>query len=200
MPPLNNARHERFAQLLLQGENATDAHEQAGYVRDDGNATRLRANAKVQARLAELQGEIAQTSKVTVEGLIGELEAARKKATDLEQLSAAVRAIESKAKISGLLVEKRQVEISNSVNFDNLTTPEQITNAMLDEMLRYSVNDYHDLRPEDRDYLAGLFARCMVEMDAHIEAVKQRPFRTGYRMPKALPSPHRPHLNGNTRS
>ena len=86
MPPLNNARHERFAQLLLQGENATDAHEQAGYVRDDGNATRLRANAKVQARLAELQGEIAQTSKVTVEGLIGELEAARKKATDLEQL------------------------------------------------------------------------------------------------------------------
>ena len=77
MPPLNNARHERFAQLLLQGENATDAHEQAGYVR---------------------QGEIAQTSKVTVEGLIGELEAARKKATDLEQLSAAVRAIEFKGK------------------------------------------------------------------------------------------------------
>jgi len=104
MPPLNNARHERFVQLLLQGENATDAHEQAGYKRDDGNAARLHANPKIQARLAELQAEMVQETKITVEGLLAELEAARQKATDLDQLSAAVRAIESKAKISGLLV------------------------------------------------------------------------------------------------
>jgi phage terminase small subunit len=200
VPPLNNARHERFAQLLLQGENATDAHEQAGYVRDDGNAARLKSNPTIQERVAELQREVVKETKITVEGLIGELEDARQKATDLEQLSAAVRAIESKAKISGLLVEKRQVEISGSLDFPNCTTPEQIIGAMLDEMLRYSLNDYHDFRPEDRDHLAGLFARCMDEMDAYIEAIKERPFRTGYHAPKALPSPHRPHLNGNTRS
>lgn len=98
MPPLNNARHERFVQLLLHGENATDAHEQAGYVRDDGNATRLRANPKVQERLTELQAEVVKDTKITVESLLGELEAARQRATDLEQLSAAVRAIESKGK------------------------------------------------------------------------------------------------------
>jgi hypothetical protein len=38
MSPLNNNRHERFVQLLLQGESAIDAHEHAGYWRDDGNA------------------------------------------------------------------------------------------------------------------------------------------------------------------
>ena len=70
MPSLNNARHERFAQLMLQGENATDAlHEQAGYVRDDGNAARLKSNPTIQERVAELQREVVKETKITVEGL-----------------------------------------------------------------------------------------------------------------------------------
>jgi phage terminase small subunit len=72
MPPLNNNRHERFVQLLFQGESATDAHAGAGYRRDDGNAARLRQNPNVQARLAELQAEVAKQTTVTVEGLINE--------------------------------------------------------------------------------------------------------------------------------
>ena len=98
MPPPKNT--------LLEGKSAVDAHEHAGYVRDDGNASRLQANPKIQARLAELQTEIAKSTWVTVESLLAELESARQKATDLDQLSAAVRAIESKAKISGLLTQK----------------------------------------------------------------------------------------------
>jgi phage terminase small subunit len=90
MPPLNNNRHERFCQFLLQGESATDAHEHAGFVRDDGNATRLRQNPKVQARLAELQAEVAKKTTVTVEGLINELEEARQRADSLHKLSAVV--------------------------------------------------------------------------------------------------------------
>jgi phage terminase small subunit len=70
MGPLKNSRHEKFVQLLLEGKGATDAHEQAGYARDDGNAARLKANPKVQARLAELQTEIASKTKITVEGLM----------------------------------------------------------------------------------------------------------------------------------
>jgi phage terminase small subunit len=53
--PLKNPRHERFVQFLLEGESATDAHEHAGYTRDDGNAARLRANPRVVERLTELQ-------------------------------------------------------------------------------------------------------------------------------------------------
>lgn len=197
--PLKNPRHEAFVRGLLEGKSALDAYEGAGYVADDANSSWLRNNAAVQARLAELQSEIASQTKVTTESLIGELEDARKRATDLEQLSAAVRSIEAKAKLAGLVTEKRQIEISGSVNFDNLTTPEQITNAMLDETLRYSVNSYHDLRPEDREHLAALFIDYCERSNAYVEEIKARPYRTAgtYQPPrtKALPSPY----NGKSR-
>lgn len=109
MPPLNNARHERFVAGLLEGKSASQAYEGAGFRPDRGNAARLRASPQVQARLAELQGEVAKETKLTVEGLVAELEQARAKATDLKQLSASVRAIEAKAKISGLLVQRMEV-------------------------------------------------------------------------------------------
>jgi hypothetical protein len=54
MPVLTNPRHEKFAQLLAQlhGESkttVTDAHEQAGYKRNDGNASTLAQHPDVQA-------------------------------------------------------------------------------------------------------------------------------------------------------
>ena len=85
MAPLRNTRHEAFVQYLLQGETAIDAHEKAGYARDDGNATRLTKNPKVMERLAELQAEIAGENKVTVASLLNELEEARKRADSLDQ-------------------------------------------------------------------------------------------------------------------
>ena len=101
MSPLRNPRHEKFVQSLLEGKSAPRAYVEAGYAKDDGNATRLRVNPKVQDRLAELQAEVAKQTKVTVESLLDELENARQRADFLDQLSAAVRAIESKARISG---------------------------------------------------------------------------------------------------
>jgi hypothetical protein len=53
----------------------------------------------------------AQSAEVSVASLLAELEDARAKATTLGQLSAAVRATAEKAKISGLLVEKQQIEV-----------------------------------------------------------------------------------------
>jgi hypothetical protein len=47
--PLRNVKHEQFVQLLLQGKDATDAHEQVGFQRDRGNAARLQRNPKVQS-------------------------------------------------------------------------------------------------------------------------------------------------------
>ncbi len=54
----------------------------------------------MKARLAELQEAVAKEHEVTVSSLLAELEAAREKASNLDQLSAAVRAIEAKAKVS----------------------------------------------------------------------------------------------------
>src|SRR5512143_3631600 len=123
MAPLRNTRHEAFVQYLLQGESATDAHEAAGYTRDDGNATRLAKNPKVMQRLAELQAQIAGENKVTVASLLNELEEARKRADSLDQLSAVVKAISEKAKISGLMAPQK-LEVGAPGDFSQCETVE----------------------------------------------------------------------------
>jgi Terminase small subunit len=195
MSPLKNARHERFVQALLEGRDAMAAYQKAGYAADDGNAARLKSNPKVQARLAELQAEIASETKVTTAGLIAELEDARKKATDLEQLSAAVRAIESKAKISGLLVERKQVEVGGPGSFDHLTDPREIALACVDGCLEYRIEPYHDFRDDDRGRLAEIYLQCMDAFSTAIEEliaeVRGRPLKASFKPPaKALPSPY----------
>ena len=118
MGPLSNPRHERFAQALFEGKPANAAYAEAGYSPHDGNCIRLRGNERVQARLRELQAEIAKENVVSVGSLLAELESARQKATSLDQLSAVVRSIEAKAKISGLLTQK--IEVTNGGNvFDD---------------------------------------------------------------------------------
>jgi hypothetical protein len=199
--PLKNPRHERFVQGLVEGKSALDAYEDAGYVADDGNSARLRANAKVQERLAELQAEIAAETTVTVQGLINELESARRAATDLKQLSAAIKAIEGKAKLSGLLVEKKQVEVTDSVNWEKLTTLEEIGLAAADNYTEYRIAPYHDYREEDRQRLAKMCIESMLSLyDAaaeYIEEICARPLKTSYKPPKALPSPY---TNSKSRS
>lgn len=66
MPALKNAKHERFAQELAKGETADAAYENAGYSPNRGNATRLKANESVAARVAEIQGKAAARAEITV--------------------------------------------------------------------------------------------------------------------------------------
>jgi hypothetical protein len=186
--PLKNARHERFVALLLQGESAVDAHEHAGYERDDGNAARLRANPKVVERLAELQAEVAKDTKVTVESLLAELEQARAKAVSLDQMSAAVKSISEKARISGLMVQK--IEVGGPGDFSDCNN----TEAVVDELLKYSVNPYHDLRDEDRQALMAMFDRHAAETHEYIKAIKARPI-----IGVPLDNPRLTHGNGKTR-
>src|SRR6516165_4563883 len=114
MPILENGRWELFAQALAKGETATKAYVLAGFKPSRTNAARLRSNERISARVLELQMAGAKSAEISVASLIEELEAARVKATSLNQLSAAVRATAEKAKISGLLVEKQQIEVVNT--------------------------------------------------------------------------------------
>lgn len=109
MPILPNARHEAFAQAIAKGKTADDAYSQAGYRANRGNATRLKANESVVARVAELQQKVARKVEVTVESLAGELEEARSIALKEKQSSAAVQATMGKAKLFGLGVENRRL-------------------------------------------------------------------------------------------
>lgn len=59
MPILANARHEKFAQLVVSGTPASVAHSQVGYggsdKAHDANASRLIRDDKVASRIAELR-------------------------------------------------------------------------------------------------------------------------------------------------
>ena len=89
--PLKNSRHERFVLALLEGQSVTAAYEIAGYKPDRKNAARLTQNDDIRRRLNHLKAEVAAKSEVTVQSLLNELEDARQKASNLSQLSAAVR-------------------------------------------------------------------------------------------------------------
>jgi phage terminase small subunit len=54
MPILKNARHERLAQLLASGKNATDAYELAGYKRNGGNGPAMARTPEIKDRVTEI--------------------------------------------------------------------------------------------------------------------------------------------------
>jgi phage terminase small subunit len=132
---LANPRHERFAQALFEGGTADAAYLKAGFKANRGNASRLKANENILARLAELQAAAAKASEVTVQSLLGELETARARADSAEQFSASVRAIEAKARVSGLLTQK--IEITNvTEEFDDAESIEDIAAVLANAMAK----------------------------------------------------------------
>jgi hypothetical protein len=172
--PLKNTKHEAFVRGLLENKTALQAYADAGYNADDANASRLKSRPDVVQRLAELQSEIAAETTVTVQGLINELEDARKKATDLKQLSAAIKAIEGKAKLSGLMVEKKQIEVGPPGAFDGLDTVEAICDKLAEQWLS-DVNWWHGVTEDDQAKLAAIFAEAFERAGAFMDAITARP-------------------------
>lgn len=108
MPVLSNARHERFAQEIAKGKTADEAYQLAGFKPNRGNATTLKANQSISKRVAEIQGRAAEKAAVSIQSLTDELEEARGIAIAEKQSSAAVAATLGKAKLHGLLIDKKQ--------------------------------------------------------------------------------------------
>jgi hypothetical protein len=126
--PLKNTRREKFCLAVAEGKSFTEAHQIAGYKPCRQNAARLMTFDDIKQRVAELQQSAAKTSEVTIVGLLQELEHARQRADSLGQLSAAVKAITSKAAISGLLIERH--EVGRPGDFDDCDSPAQIVSKL----------------------------------------------------------------------
>lgn len=97
------ARHERFCCSFVECANATLAAKQAGYdgrwARNTGY--RLLRQPLVIARIIEIQQETAQIHCRDVETLLGKLETIYRRAVDDHNFSAAARAVELQARLSG---------------------------------------------------------------------------------------------------
>jgi phage terminase small subunit len=70
MGPLANQRHERFAQALAQGKSASEAYVLVGYKANDGNASRMKGNERILARVQEIVGRAAERAEVSVERVL----------------------------------------------------------------------------------------------------------------------------------
>jgi phage terminase small subunit len=109
-------KQETFARAYVETGNASEAYRTAYIVKSQTKpepiwqeSSRLLANPKVSARVAELHEAAKQLTLVSVESLTLELEEARQLAmADEKGASAAVAAVMGKAKLHGLLIEKNE--------------------------------------------------------------------------------------------
>ena len=121
MAILTNQRHERFAQLVATGESGAGAYGEV-YGRKgavaDANASRLLRNAKVRARIAELQQKAAEKAVLTLarkRELLREMAEGERPTKRIEDADGptdvyeAVKAIELDAKLAGEFKEKVEV-------------------------------------------------------------------------------------------
>jgi phage terminase small subunit len=73
VPLLKNLRHERFAQELANGKTAAEAYAIAGYEAHDGNASRLRGDERVRARVEQLLEAAALRVEISQSRVLAEL-------------------------------------------------------------------------------------------------------------------------------
>jgi len=101
---------------VAEGRSATEACKNAGYAPNDGNATRLKGNERIKARVSELQECAAALAAVTLQGLIDEAADTQTKAMADGKYSAAVAALTVKAKLAGLWIDKAENKANNVVS------------------------------------------------------------------------------------
>lgn len=115
MPVLSNPKHEAFAQALAKGKTQNEAYAEAGYRPHDGNAARLSGNERIVRRVAELQTKVAAKTEITLELLVDMFLEDRSLARTKEQAAAAVSATTGLAKLTGFMVEKKQIDIVHTI-------------------------------------------------------------------------------------
>jgi phage terminase small subunit len=181
VPILRNPRHEKFAQLLSQGQSAHQAYIDAGFRPSRQNAARLKTKEDVAARLLELQAASAVACKITVESICTELDEAITIAKAKGQPNALVSAAGLRAKLGGLLIDKAQVEVSNNSDlFDDCESAEDVTGRLADQMLGGLTNArWLPITDQDRAKLADIFSRAFAQAQAFLDSVNRRPLNTG---------------------
>ena len=104
---------ERFARFYMKSGNAAASYLKAGYKAAsrttlDSAASHLTRNPKVKGRIRELQKQMASRNRITVDSLLDDISEARALALRVDQPSAAIAATQLAAKLTGLLVDRKE--------------------------------------------------------------------------------------------
>jgi DNA-binding transcriptional LysR family regulator len=114
-------QREKFAQAVASGMNQSDAYREAFKVRVgtklssiNVNASKLMSDTKVLQRVEELRAPIAKRAQITLESHLEDLQRLRNMAVKAEQFGAAITAEVARGKAAGIVVEKGQINLTNS--------------------------------------------------------------------------------------
>lgn len=119
--PLKDSREEAYARELVTGKSQLAAYEAAGYSPDWGNAARAFGRKRVRDRVTYLRERAADKAAVKVGHIAHQYDEDREFAREHGNAGAAVSATTGKAKVLGLLVEKK---VSFNKSIDDLTKDE----------------------------------------------------------------------------
>jgi phage terminase small subunit len=106
---LKNSKHEAFAQGLAKGLSADAAYQAAGYKPNRGNASVLKANQSIEARIAEIMGKAAERVEVDKAWVLNNLK------TVAERCMQAVPVLDRRGE--PVLVETANGELSPAYTF-----------------------------------------------------------------------------------
>ena len=131
MPVLPNAKYELFAQAIASGQTLEKAYAAAGYKPSKSNGSTLRSKQNVSERIKEIleqaSDKLVKNIDCSREKILAEIEQARLMAIDLEMPGAAWQASMAKAKIRGLIIDRR--EVGEAGAYDALTDDELVALA-----------------------------------------------------------------------
>lgn len=132
MPALANKRQEAFCQLVKQRVPKLKAYVLAGYNYNEGAPYRLAENVRVKRRLNEITKGLAMKTRVTVETITSELDRIAAGAEAAQQFGAASGAVVAKAKLHGLLIDRK--ESGGPGDFSTLTSVEDVLAKVREEL------------------------------------------------------------------
>lgn len=107
--PINNCRHEIFANLIAQGNPIHKSYIEAGFKGGRSAASKLLTNVNILARVRVLREIYAAKHEITIAKILEELEKTRVLSIAMGQCHAAVTATMNKAKLAGLLENDQQL-------------------------------------------------------------------------------------------
>jgi Viral alkaline exonuclease len=109
MPVLSNPRHEKFAQLLVQGRTEYEAYEACHYKPNRGNPCKLARNPLIVERVKELTQEAAKRTIFDKEKLIEMHNRIFNQGMSSGQLAPAGTAVKEISVLTGHRIERQEV-------------------------------------------------------------------------------------------
>ena len=116
-------KQEAFAQAIAKGAGPSEAYREA-YAADNMKASSISANAQkllqdtsISLRIGQLRVEVAERTKITLQGHLEALGSLRNLAAKKGQYAAAITAEIARAKAAGILVDR----VENSITVNSIT-------------------------------------------------------------------------------